>query len=122
VYQAPHGVMVSSTFQFDKGAGEMTTVLVGSDTIKFNAGQATTQTVNVAKRSVFLPNVVQLDTSVEKRFKLTERQTLSARINIYNGLNDATVTNRVAQLGPTYHRISAIQLGRMLKFGFNYEF
>jgi outer membrane receptor protein involved in Fe transport len=121
-YQAPHGVMVSSTFQYDKGLGELTTVQVGSDTIKFNAGQATTQTVNVAKRDVFLPNVIQLDSSVQKPWRLTERQTISARMDFYNALNNATITNRVTQLGPTYHRINGIQAGRMLKLGLNYQF
>jgi outer membrane receptor protein involved in Fe transport len=114
--------MVSGTFQFERGEGELTTVLVDSRTIKFNPGQAATQIVNVAKSAVIRPNVVQLDLSAEKSWKLTERQTLSGRINAYNALNNATLTNEVTQLGPTYHRPTAIQAGRMLKFGFNYEF
>jgi hypothetical protein len=121
-YQVPHGVLVSSTFQYDKGLGEMTTVQVGSNTIAFNPGQATTQTVNVAKRAAFLPNVVQLDSSVQKPWHLTERQTISARMDFYNAMNNATVTSWVTQLGPTYHRISGIQAGRMMKLGLNYQF
>jgi hypothetical protein len=121
-YQAPHGVLVSSTFQYDKGLGEMTTVQVGSNTIAFNPGQATTQTVNFAKRAAFLPNVVQLDSSVQKPWHLTERQTISARMDFYNAMNNATVTSWVTQLGPTYHRISGIQAGRMMKLGLNYQF
>jgi hypothetical protein len=122
VYQAPHGIMFSSTFQYDKGLGELTTVLVGPATIKFNPGQSTTQTVNVAKNAVHLPNVVQLDSSVQKPWHLTERQTITARMDVYNAANNATVTSWVTQLGPTYHRISGIQAGRMLKLGINYQF
>jgi hypothetical protein len=114
--------MFSSTFQYDKGLGELTTVLVGPATIAFNPGQSSTQTVNVAKNSVHLPNVVQLDSSVQKPWHLTERQMITARMDFYNALNDATVTSWVTQLGPTYHRISGIQAGRMMKLGLNYQF
>ena len=44
------------------------------------------------------------------------------RLERVNALNNSTVTNQVSQLGPTYHRVSAIQAGRMVKVGFTYEF
>ena len=110
VYQAPFGLMFSATFQADRGQGELTTVLVTNATIKFNPGQSATQVVNVAKNAVILPNLVQLDLSVEKRFRLTERLTLSPRVNIYNALNNATVGTWIGQLGSTYHRDTSIQM------------
>jgi len=44
------------------------------------------------------------------------------RLDLFNALNNSTVTAQVAQLGPTYHRVSGIQAGRMVKVGFSYEF
>jgi hypothetical protein len=122
VYQAPFGLMFSATFQADRGQGELTTVLVTNATIKFNPGQSATQVVNVAKNAVILPNLVQLDLSVEKRFRLTERLTFSPRVNIYNALNNATVGTWIGQLGSTYHRDTSIQIGRMFKFGGVFQF
>jgi hypothetical protein len=43
-------------------------------------------------------------------------------MDFYNAMNNATVTSWVTQLGPTYHRISGIQAGRMMKLGLNYQF
>jgi hypothetical protein len=134
VYQAPFNWIASGTFVFDKGAGETTTVVVGTDTIAFPAGNGTTQTVTVAKRDTtccnvsaadgwtpFRNNLVQLDMSLRRTFRFQNRAFVP-RIDLFNALNNSTVTAQVAQLGPTYHRVSGIQAGRMVKVGFSYEF
>ena len=36
--------------------------------------------------------------------------------------NQASITNRIAQLGPTYGRISNVQRGALIKIGFSAEF
>jgi hypothetical protein len=134
VYQAPYHWIASGTFVFDKGAGETTQVVVGTDTIAFPLGNGTTQTVTVAKRdqtccgvsaadgwAPFRANLVQLDMSLRRTFRF-QGQTFAPRLDLFNALNNSTVTNQVAQLGPTYHRVSGIQAGRMIKVGFSYEF
>ncbi len=61
VYQAPFNWIASGTFVFDKGPGETTSVVVGTDTIAFPAGNGTTQTVTVAKREDTCCNVSAAD-------------------------------------------------------------
>jgi hypothetical protein len=134
VYQAPYHWIASGTFVFDKGAGETTSVVVGTDTIAFPVGNGTTQTVTVAKReetccgvsaadgwTPYRNNLVQLDMSLRRTFRF-QGKTFVPRLDLFNALNNSTVTAQVTQLGPTYHRVSGIQAGRMIKVGFNYEF
>ena len=40
------------------------------------------------------------------------------RIDFYNLTNEAVITNWLTTLGPTYHRASTVQQGRMIKLGF----
>jgi hypothetical protein len=47
---------------------------------------------------------------------------IEPRLDFYNLTNEATVTNWLTTLGPTYHRSSTIQQGAMIKAGFNIEF
>jgi len=109
-------------------------VVVGTDTIAFPAGNGTTQTVTVAKRDTtccnvsaadgwtpFRNNLVQLDMSLRRTFRFQNRAFVP-RLDLFNALNNSTVTAQVTQLGPTYHRVSGIQAGRMVKVGFSYEF
>ena len=121
VYQAPYHWIVSATTQYDRGAGERTTVLVDSQTITFNAGQGTTQVIDVANREQFFPNLFQLDMSLRRTFRMGSK-TFSPRLDIFNASNGSTIIARTTQMGATYHRISNIQRGRMFKIGFQYEF
>jgi hypothetical protein len=134
VYQAPYHWIASGTFIFDKGAGETTTVNVGTDTIAFPAGNTAPQSVTVAKRdqtccgvstsdgwTAYRDNLVQLDFSLRRTFRF-QGKTFVPRLDLFNALNNSTVTALVTQLGPTYHRVSGIQAGRMIKIGFSYEF
>ena len=106
VYQAPFHWIASGTFIFDKGAGETTTVQVGTDTIAFPLGNGTTQNVTVAKRdqtccgvsaadgwTPYRVNLVQLDMSLRRTFRMGAR-TFAPRLDLFNALNNSTVTPR----------------------------
>jgi hypothetical protein len=67
------------------------------------------------------PNQAQLDMSLRYRTSMGGKN-LYPRVDFFNVLNNATITNWVTQLGPTYHRASAIQRGRLIKFGAQIDF
>ena len=68
-----------------------------------------------------ISNVVGLDLSFRRTFQFGNR-TIAPRLDIFNATNEATVTARITQLGPTYARISGIQRGRLIKLGMSLEF
>jgi hypothetical protein len=121
VYELPYQVFASGTWQYQPGAPETTTVLVTNQTIQLPQGN---QSVLVAPiGSTRYPNVASLDLSFRKMFPLPgERQSLSARLEIFNATNESAITTWVTQLGPSYHLPSAIQRGRLIKMEFAYDF
>jgi hypothetical protein len=120
VYEFPYQLFVSATYQYQVGAPETTTVVVNNQTINLAQG---TQTVVVAPvGDVRYPNVAQLDLNVRKTFTLGGSQRFTPRFEVFNLTNQATIQAWVTQLGPTYHRPSNIQHGRMIKFEVAYDF
>jgi hypothetical protein len=112
-YLDPYGFQ-ESNFITGGGSAEMTTVSVGNNTVALVQG---TQTVVVEPRGTTrFPNQAQLDMSLRYRSSVGGKN-FYPRVDFFNVLNNATITNRVTQLGPTYHRASAIQRGRLIKFG-----
>jgi outer membrane receptor protein involved in Fe transport len=71
--------------------------------------------------TIRFPNVSQIDMSVRKSVRLVGSR-LSARMDVYNLLNGSAITSRITVLGPTYHRASAIQRGRLVKIGLSVDF
>ncbi len=119
VYDIPGGIQTSGTWQYQTGAPEDTTVQVTNATITLPQGN---QTLRVREfGSVHQPAVAGLDLSIRKVFRANGK-TFSPRIDIFNATNESTITAWVTQLGPTYHRISGIQRGRLIKIGLNTEF
>jgi hypothetical protein len=119
LYELPWGISASGSFQHQKGFPENTTVSVGNNTVALTQG---TQSVIVAKRgSIRYPNLNQLDISLRKAFRHGSK-TFQPRIDLYNLTNQATIRTWVTQLGPTYHRPSAIQRGMLIKAGMNVDF
>jgi hypothetical protein len=80
-----------------------------------------------AKRSggavgdVRFPAVAQLDFNLRRAFKFGGR-VLTPRFEVFNALNNDTITASVSQLGPTYRRPSLIQHGRLYKFEVGFDF
>jgi hypothetical protein len=120
VYQLPYDFFVSATYQYQVGAPETTTVSVTNATISLAQG---TQSVLVAPiGDVRYPNVAQLDLNLRKTFRLPGSQRLTPRLEVFNLTNEATITDWITQLGPTYHRPSGIQHGRLIKLEVAYDF
>jgi hypothetical protein len=119
VYQLPHDVFVSGTWQYYQGFPETTTVAVGNNTVSAHAGRP--------RRS---RRAARHDASAAgrlRRFQRPEEVQSAAvrfepRIDFYNMTNQASVIGRLTQLGPTYGRISNIQRGALIKDGLNVEF
>jgi outer membrane receptor protein involved in Fe transport len=119
VYETFYGVSVSGTYQYNKGAPDLTTIQVTSATVALTQ---TTQNVYPEARGTHrLPNVAQLDMSIRKNFRFAGK-TFTPRIDFYNLTNESAVTAWITQLGSTYHRASTIQHGRVFKLGVNADF
>jgi hypothetical protein len=119
VYELPRQIWLSGTWQFYRGFPETTTVSVGNNTVALTQG---TQVLTVEPRGTTrLPSVTSLDVSVRKTWK-ARNKSFEPRIDLYNLTNNATILGRIAQLGPTYQRVSNIQRGRLIKVGMSVEF
>ena len=119
VYEIQPRLSVSATGMYLTGFPELTTVSVGNNTVTLTQG---TQAVVVEPRgNTRFPNQAQLDMSLRYTVRVAGKN-FNPRVDFFNVLNNATITNWVTQLGPTYHRASAIQRGRLIKFGGSIDF
>jgi hypothetical protein len=119
LYELPYRISLSGSYQHQYGFPELTTVSVGNNTIALTQG---TQVLTVAPRGdVRFPRLNQLDFSLRKAIRMGSR-VFQPRLDVYNATNNSTIRARVTQLGPTYHRPSAIQRGTLIKAGFHYDF
>lgn len=119
VYEVRPALLVSATGMYLTGFPELTTVSIGNNTVALTQG---TQTVVVTPRGdTRFPNQAQLDMSVRYSLHLGGKR-VNPRVDFFNVLNNSTITSWVTQLGPTYHRASAIQRGRLIKFGGSIDF
>ena len=97
----------------------MTTVSVGNNTVALTQG---TQVITVAPRGeTRYPKLNQLDISLRKAIRFGSK-VFQPRLDLYNLTNNSTVRTWVTQLGPTYHRPSAIQRGMLIKAGMHVDF
>lgn len=119
VYELPYQLSLSVTAQYYQGFPELTTVSVGNNTVALTQG-ATTLTVE-PRGTTRLPAVTSVDMSIRKFWRVGNLK-LEPRVDLYNLTNAASILGRVAQLGPTYGRVSNIQRGRLIKAGFSIEF
>ena len=119
-YELPWQFFVSGTWQHQTGAPETTTVSVTNATVTLAQGTQSVQMAPVG--DVRFPNVAQLDLNIRKAITLAGGKRLTPRLELFNATNESTITAWVTQLGPTYHRPSLIQHGRLVKFEIGYEF
>jgi hypothetical protein len=119
VYEFPHQIFASGTWQYQAGPPETTVVLVTNQTINLAQGNQEVRVAPVGE--VLFPNVATLDLNIRKTWRIG-RQTLSPRLEIFNATNESTISAWVSQLGPTYHRPSGLQRGRLIKLELGYEF
>jgi hypothetical protein len=115
-YQLPYGVQSSASFQHYTGWPETTVVRVASDTVRLTQ---TTQLVIIEPRGTQrMDDVNLLDLSFKKVLGSKGRR-IEPRVDIYNLLNRSTVTNRIQQLGPSYHNVIDLLGARLIKLGAN---
>jgi hypothetical protein len=119
LYELPYGISLSGSYQHQTGFPELTTVSVGSNTVALTQ---VTQSVTVAPRGDSrYPSLNQLDLSLRKAIRFGNK-VFQPRLDIYNVTNNATIRTWTTQLGPTYHRPSAIQRGTLIKAGMHVDF
>ena len=120
LYELPYGISLSGSYQHQSGFPELTTVSVGNNTVALTQG---TQAVIVnARGDVRYPKLNQLDFSLRKAIRVGRTRVFQPRLDIYNVTNNATIRTWVTQIGPTYHRPSAIQRGPLIKVGMQIRF
>src|SRR5262245_43635248 len=119
-YELPYRVMASGTWQYQAGAPEETTVVVTNQTMSLPQGNTTLRVREIGDTRP--PKVAGLDLSFRRSFRTGKTTNITPRIDIFNATNEATVTARITQLGPTLGRLSGIQRGRLIKLGLNLEF
>ena len=119
LYELPWGVSVSGSFQHQKGFPESTSVSIGNNTVALTQG--TTSLMIEPRGDTRYPNLNQLDISIRKAIR-SGGAVFQPRLDLYNLTNAATIRTWVTQLGPTYHRPSAIQRGLLIKAGMHIDF
>ena len=117
-YLLPYGLQASGSFQHYTGWPETTVVQVASNTVRLTQ---TTQNVIIEPRGTTrMDDVNLLDISFKKAIGAKGKGTrLEPRVDVYNLLNRSTVTNRIQQLGPSYHNVIDLLGARMIKLGAN---
>jgi len=119
VYQLPFDISISGSAQHFTGFPELTTALVGSNTVKLT--QVTQSIVVQPAGTTRAPSVNLLDISLRKTLK---RGNLNVEpvMDVFNLFNRATTLSEITQLGPTHDRPLSILQGRLIKLGANVRF
>ena len=113
-YVMPWDITVGASFAHFTGRPDTTTVRVTSRTVRLTQ---VNQNIVVEKRATNRHDPLNV---VDLNFAKTFRSgglTFSPRVELFNVLNTGVITNRIAQLGPTYGNAIEVYSGRLLKFG-----
>jgi hypothetical protein len=115
-YELPFGFTVSANEQYYTGYPEMTTVVVGGQTVRLT--QVSQTIVVQPSGTIRQPNVNIIDLNLKRALKFGQ-WTLYPRVDVFNILNTSGVQTYITQLGPTYGNAITILDGRLIKFGVN---
>jgi hypothetical protein len=115
-YELPFGFTVSANEQYYTGYPEMTTVVVGSQTVKLT--QVSQTLVVQPSGTIRQPNVNIVDLNLKRALKF-RGMTVYPRVDVFNVLNTSGIQSYITQLGPTYGNAITILDGRLIKFGAN---
>ena len=116
-YIFPGQVAVSGNFQHTSGDPFARTVNVrGGKTIPNFV--LNVEPIGAHRR----PNVNLVTLRVEKRFRLSEEQTLTATLNVYNLMNANTATGLQNRSGPEFLRPRSIMPPRLAEVSVGYRF
>jgi hypothetical protein len=119
VYQLPFAVTTSANFQNISGNPFARQVLFTT------GGTSTVPTIALNVESLNsrrLPSQNLLDVRAEKSFPLPRAQRITARVTVFNALNDNTTLSVQQQSGPTFLQPTSIMPPRVIEFGFSYVF
>jgi hypothetical protein len=116
-YNFRGGILVSANYERRSGDAFARTVSVAG------GGQIRSLTVRVepigARRR---PDINLLDMRVEKNLRVTDRQSVLVRLNIYNTLNINTITSSTALSGPNFLKPTGIVPPRQFELSGTYRF
>jgi hypothetical protein len=117
IYLLPWSLSLSANFDHRSGDPQARQVL-------FRGGvQVPNLVVNVEPLgSINMPHANVVDLRVDRAFRLPRGQRVSVRANLFNALNDSTVTARNLRAGTAYLRPTSIQRPRIMEFGISYSF
>jgi len=116
-YILPHDMLVSANFEHRSGAPY-------ARTVSFTGGvQIPSQVVRVEPIGTRrLPNINLLHLRFEKSLRVTQRQKVALRVNVYNATNINTEQNVTQLSGVNFTRPGGILPPRIVEFGVNYTF
>jgi hypothetical protein len=119
IYELPYAITLSGTAQRNAGFPELTTVLVGPNSVALTQVM---QTLVVEPRGTTrLPPLSTFDLSLTRTWRYG-KVAISPRLDAYNVFNAATILGRNTQLGPAYGVVNSIEPGRLIKLGMNLVF
>ncbi len=116
-YVLPGDVTTSFSFDHRSGLAQARQVLVTG------GRQIPSIVLNVEPLGTrFDPSIDVMDLRVEKRFRLGDRQSVNAQVNVFNLLNVNTPTSVTYRSGPIFLQPTAIVLPRIVEFAATYRF
>jgi hypothetical protein len=118
-YQLPYGIETAGNWSRYRGWPETTTVRISSNTVKLT--QVNQNIVVDPRGTIRMQNVQQLDLNFKKTMT-RGRMRFEPRVDVFNLLNASAVTNKIQQLGSTYHNVIDLLGSRMVKLGANVSF
>jgi hypothetical protein len=116
-YALPFGINFTTKYNAQKGESYSRTVSITG----LNQGTFTATVDHLGQ--TFYPTIKLWDSRIEKQFKITEQQKISAIFDLFNILNRNDATGWVTGTGITYQRqLTAILNPRIFRIGANYTF
>jgi hypothetical protein len=117
MYQLPYGVNFTTTYDAQKGETFSRTVVVTG----LNQGNITVTAEPLGQN--FYPTSKLWNLRAEKKFKLTESQSIDGMFDLFNIPNLNTIVGWVTQAGPNFtHQVSTIINPRIFRLGVRYNF
>ena len=120
LYELPYGISLSGSYQHQQRLSGVDDGFCWQQYGRADAGHAGQSTSRRAATMRY-PKLNQLDFSLRKAIRFGNK-VFQPRLDIYNVTNNATIRTWTTQLGPTYHRPSAIQRGTLIKAGMHFDF
>ena len=121
------GIQASAAIQSFPGAMLSATWAATSNDVRPSLGRnlagATTTSVSLIEPfTLFYDRRTQVDLRFAKLLQLPRAQRLRIMVDLYNAMNDATITDRITTYGANWYRPATIVPGRFVKIGAQLDF